>query len=143
MRMKKEISEPNPNNKLRAPNNLEEEQNISLEEILGPRCARDDAMLLIQKDWNTYQTFQNFPISYQDMILDFLQGTHGIQMIYDGVFKYVMNPQKHPERLESFLSKRLAMLFPESEAAATHPIWLCANTIVYTDSKGKNFLIKT
>ena len=44
------------------------------------------------------------PIREQEKLLDFIQGVRGLKITYDAFFKHVMNPDAHPERLESFLS---------------------------------------
>lgn len=36
--------------------------------------------------------------------MNFCTGTEGIKILYDSVFKEIMNPETAPERLEEFLS---------------------------------------
>ena len=38
-------------------------------------------------------------------ILDFIQGNKGLPILYDGFYKHVFDPERHPERLEDFLSQ--------------------------------------
>ena len=50
------------------------------------------------------QVFYRLPIREQEKLLDFIQGVRGLKITYDAFFKHVMNPDAHPERLESVLS---------------------------------------
>ena len=48
--------------------------------------------------------FNRWPEEAQEEFLDFCCGNRGIKMLYDFVFKEVMNPEYTPERLDEFLS---------------------------------------
>lgn len=50
---------------------------------------------LLYKSWKTER---------QKEFIDFCSGASGMKLTYDGFFKEIMNPEIHPERLESFLS---------------------------------------
>ncbi len=48
--------------------------------------------------------FSSLPPDEQERLLIFIQGAKGLKITYDAFFKYVMNPEVHPSRLEEFLS---------------------------------------
>lgn len=48
-----------------------------------------------------------FDRNHQEDILAFVQGNKGLPILYDGFFKYVFDPERHPERLKDFLSEVL------------------------------------
>ena len=48
--------------------------------------------------------FNRWPQEAQEEFLDFCSGCRGVKMLYDFVFKEVMNPEYTPERLDEFLS---------------------------------------
>lgn len=77
---------------------------ISISDILGSRLEKPDVLALLQQDKETYLRFLEFPIEEQEQILTFLEGGRGLPILYDNFFKKIMNPDLHPERLESFLS---------------------------------------
>lgn len=52
-------------------------------------------VLHLFRQWNDEQ---------QEEFLNFCTGTKGIKILYDSVFKEIMNPETAPERLEEFLS---------------------------------------
>jgi len=75
-----------------------------LSEILGKSITRQEALALITKDPEAYRQFQNFPLDYQNQVLEFLQGIRGLPILYDSFFQSIFNPSTTPERLERFLS---------------------------------------
>ncbi|MCM1171257.1 MAG: Rpn family recombination-promoting nuclease/putative transposase [Clostridium sp.] len=48
--------------------------------------------------------YESWKVERQKEFLDFCSGVSGMKLTYDGFFKEIMNPELHPERLESFLS---------------------------------------
>lgn len=77
---------------------------ISIADVLGSPLEKPDALALLQQDKETYLRFLEFPSEEQEQILTFLEGSRGLPILYDNFFKKIMNPDLHPERLESFLS---------------------------------------
>ncbi len=77
---------------------------ISLEDILGAEISKKEAYAMIAKDEKLLELFRQFRPADQETILGFLQGTRGLPVLFDGFYKYVMDPERHPERLESLLS---------------------------------------
>jgi hypothetical protein len=77
----------------------------TLRNILGDPISREAAMDLIQKSPSTLQKFLQFSKEHQENLLAFIQGNKGLPILYDGFYKYVLDPTRHPERLESFLSE--------------------------------------
>ncbi len=75
-----------------------------LEDILGAAVPRIEALAAIQSDIQAYKLFSGFPPGEQEKLVAFIQGAQGLKIMYDTFFKYVMNPDVHPSRLEHFLS---------------------------------------
>ena len=82
-------------------------RSVGLADILGPAVSRDEALAMIRDDPDSCRTFFCFPEKEQKRILGFIQGNHGLPILYDSFFKTVMNPDAYPERLERFLSALL------------------------------------
>ncbi len=76
----------------------------TLKEILGNPLSRTQALTSIQTDASASQIFSSLPPDEQERLLIFIQGAKGLKITYDAFFKYVMNPEVHPSRLEEFLS---------------------------------------
>lgn len=51
-----------------------------------------------------YQKNILFPEEEQEKLITFIQGGRGLPILYDNFFKYIMDPETHPHRLEQFLS---------------------------------------
>ena len=79
-------------------------ERLTLQDILGDPISRDEAYDIICSSPIALQLFNGLSIERQDDILDFIQGNKGLPILYDGFFKYVLDPERHPERLESLLS---------------------------------------
>jgi len=77
---------------------------ITLSDILGKPLSHDQVLDILRKDASTYRTFQGFPPEEQEKLLSFMEGNRGLPITYDSFFKKIMDPDSHPERLESFLS---------------------------------------
>lgn len=76
----------------------------TLADILGAALPREDALAAILADAGTARIFSTFPAAEQERLIAFIQGAQGLKITYDSFFKYVMNPDTHPTRLERFLS---------------------------------------
>lgn len=54
-----------------------------------------------------WEKFLKLSAELQKELLGFCVGEHGVKVTYDPVFQRVFHPNKHPERMESFLSSFL------------------------------------
>ena len=79
----------------------------NLTDIFGTPLSYEEALSLVKEDRTTYETFLNFSAENQEKLLTFIQGQHGLKITYDPFFNYVMSPEYHPDRLESFLTALL------------------------------------
>lgn len=86
------------------PNAIQTPEFYRLEDILGAAVTRTEALAAIQEDTRAYRLFSGFPLQEQEKLVAFIQGAQGLKITYDTFFKYVMNPDIHPSRLEHFLS---------------------------------------
>ena len=77
-------------------------------DILGAACTKEKALRILQEDAGSYRTYLSFEQQHQEKLLALLMGKRGLAITYDTFFKYVMNPDLHPERLEGFLSALLS-----------------------------------
>lgn len=80
------------------------DQKLSISSVLGAPREREDILAEIKKNPSLYSVFQRFEARDQDSLLKFLAGEKSLEILYDPFFKYVMDPEIHPERLESLLS---------------------------------------
>ena len=78
---------------------------MTLQDILGASIDREEAFNRIKSSKIAYEIFKGFSAKNQEDILGFIQGVKGIPILYDGFYKYVFDPERHPERLEDFLSE--------------------------------------
>ena len=58
----------------------------------------------LKTSMNEYRTYLNFKEEWQRLFLAFCTGRKTLPVLYDTVFKRLMNPQTHPERLEDCIS---------------------------------------
>ena len=79
--------------------------NMELREILGEQIEREEALAKIRESEVAYAEFCDLSEKDQNDILDFMQGNKGLPILYDAFYKYVFDPELHPERLEDFLSE--------------------------------------
>lgn len=77
---------------------------IALSNLFGEQISREEALILLQQDSETYQNFLTFPLEEQENVLSFIQGQHGLKITLDTFFNHVLSPTHHPDRLESLLS---------------------------------------
>lgn len=52
-----------------------------------------------------YTIFSEMNKDFQERFLEFCMGSRGVMMTYDPFFKYIFDPEVHPERLSDFLSQ--------------------------------------
>lgn len=79
-------------------------KSVTLQDILGETISREKAIALIKSSVTAHDIFSDFSERHQEEVLEFIQGNRGLPILYDGFYKYVLDPERHPERLESFLS---------------------------------------
>ena len=78
---------------------------MTLKDILGAPIEREEALDRIKSSKVAYEMFTEFSEKDQEDILGFIQGVKGLPILYDGFYKYIFDPERHPERLENFLSE--------------------------------------
>ncbi|MBR6155801.1 MAG: PD-(D/E)XK nuclease family transposase, partial [Lachnospiraceae bacterium] len=59
------------------------------------------------KDPKTWEKFSQLSLEQKQPLLDFFMGRTSLLITYDTFFKRIMSPERHPERLESFLGAML------------------------------------
>ncbi|MBQ8627440.1 MAG: PD-(D/E)XK nuclease family transposase [Agathobacter sp.] len=80
-------------------------EKLTLKDILGDPISREEAYDIICSSPIALAQFYGLSAEHQEDILAFIQGNKGLPILYDGFYKYVLDPERHPERLESFLSE--------------------------------------
>ena len=81
------------------------EQQYGFGELTEEKGEAAQAFLTrLQEDPSLYGRFLNLPARLQKELVDFYTGQKGVKITYDPFFKYVFNPELHPERLERLLS---------------------------------------
>ena len=83
------------------------QKTYSKTDILGKPQSYKDAVEMLKKFPETYQKFQMFPKKHQTTLLEFFTGESSLDIQMDPFFKKIMDPQIHPERLESLISSVL------------------------------------
>lgn len=91
---------------------------MQLREIIGEPKSYDEAMEVLKSNEWAYKEFLTFKREHQEDILAFIQGNKGLPILYDGFFKFVFDPERHPERLEDFLSEVLGQKVKIEEVLA-------------------------
>ena len=79
-------------------------EKIEYRNILGEQQTREEVMSVIDKDEMVSLMFQEFSEELQEELIAFCMGNWGLKITYDPFFKYIFNPEMHPERLSEFLS---------------------------------------
>ncbi len=82
-------------------------EKVSLKDILGDPISREDAYNIIASSPVALAKFEWLSLEHQEDILAFIQGNKGLPILYDGFYKYVLDPERNPERMERFLSEIL------------------------------------
>ena len=91
---------------------------MKLKEIIGKQKSYEEALAILKSNEWAYREFLTFKKEHQEDILAFIQGNKGLPILYDGFFKYVFDPERHPERLEDFLSEILGQKVKIEEVLA-------------------------
>ena len=78
-------------------------------ETFGMPQTEEEVFRSLQADNVAYRQFLALTEPLQQDFLSFCMGTKGAKLTYDPFFKFVFDPQKHPHRLEEFLSLCLGM----------------------------------
>ena len=73
--------------------------------ILGDLKTREEVMAGIYDNSELYTIFSEMNKDFQERFLEFCMGNRGVMMTYDPFFKYIFDPEVHPERLSDFLSQ--------------------------------------
>ena len=80
------------------------------------------------------EMFLGWPETKQDEFLDFCSGAKGLKVLYDGVFKEIMNPETMPERLADLLSLLLEREVSIKAVLPNDSVRLGAeSSLLYTD----------
>ena len=82
-------------------------KHMTLKDILGASISREEALERIRSSERAYEEFCDFSERDRERILEFIEGKRGLPISYDGIYKYIFDPEVHPERLEDFLSEIL------------------------------------
>lgn len=82
-------------------------QKLDYRNVLGEPIEREKVMQAIEQDEKAHYLFRNFSEELREEFLAFCMGNWGLKITYDPFFKYVFNPELHPERLSDFLSHLL------------------------------------
>ena len=75
-----------------------------LKDVFPMLQSREEVLEHIHSDEYLKKMFYDWKPENQKEFLDICTGAHGMKMLYDGVFKEVMNPEYAPQRLNDFLS---------------------------------------
>ena len=81
-----------------------DKRKIEYRNILGEQQTREEVMSVIEKDATVSLMFQEFSEELQEELIAFCMGNWGLKITCDPFFKYIFNPEMHPERLSEFLS---------------------------------------
>ena len=73
-------------------------------QVLGEPIPRKEILLTLQENSSLYKNFCLLTEKLQEQFLDFCCGVSGLKMCYDPFFKYILDPEVHPERLSDLLS---------------------------------------
>lgn len=70
--------------------------------------SRKEILFQINQQKKLQTTFDNWLPSQQELFLDFCSGVRGVKILYDFMFKEILNPETVPERLNDLLSLIMA-----------------------------------
>ena len=79
-------------------------KNASLKQYFPLIPTRQDLLEEIQANQKQNTIFQGWAPEAQEEFLDFCTGVRGVKILYDGIFKEIMNPETAPEYLNELLS---------------------------------------
>ena len=75
-----------------------------LTNILGKTIPEEEVIRMIMREDAAWQEFSMLSAEQKQPLLDFFMGKSSLLITYDSFFKEILSPEKHPERMESFLS---------------------------------------
>lgn len=81
-----------------------QENVIKKEFVLGEPVARQQILEQLKGNPAMYRDFEQLSPALQEDFLDFCSGAAGLKICYDPFFKYMFNPDIHPDRLSDLLS---------------------------------------
>ena len=81
-----------------------EQEEQLIREAFGEPVAREKVLETIRSDEATAEIFRSFSETDRERVLAFLSGEKSLQILYDKFFQKILNPEMHPERLQSLLS---------------------------------------
>ena len=79
-------------------------KNAPLKQYFPLIPTRNEVLAKIQEDQNQNTVFQSWTPKAREEFLDFCTGVKGVKILYDGIFKELMNPETVPEYLNELLS---------------------------------------
>ncbi len=79
-------------------------KNAPLKQYFPLIPTRNEVLAKIQEDQNQNTVFQSWTPKAREEFLDFCTGVKGVKILYDGIFKELMNPETAPEYLNELLS---------------------------------------
>ena len=79
-------------------------KNASLKQYFPLIPTRQELLEEIQANQKQNTIFQGWAPEAQEEFLDFCTGVRGVKILYDGIFKEIMNPETAPEYLNELLS---------------------------------------
>lgn len=103
---------------------------------------REEVVSEIYNTQELLNIYESWTEDQQKLFLDYCTGMRGVKILYDQFFKLILNPEQHPERLESILSnilneqvKILQVLPNESTRIAAEKSLLVLDIVVELSNK--------
>ena len=78
--------------------------NVTLQQYFPLIRTREEVLDEISENERLYSIFESWAEKSQEEFLDFCTGVRGVKMLYDGIFKEIMNPETDPSSLNEVLS---------------------------------------
>ena len=75
-----------------------------MEQKIFIQKTEEDVLCRLQEVPSIYRIFQGWNEEFKERFLAFCTGKKTLPVLYDTVFKKLMNPDTHPERLEDCIS---------------------------------------
>ena len=82
---------------------MKNEKNV-LTTIFGKSMSEEETIRMIMQDESAWREFSLLSVEQKQPLLEFFMGKSSLLITYDSFFKEILSPEKHPERLESFLN---------------------------------------
>ena len=73
-------------------------------------CTRQEILQQIYKDAESQASFERLFPNEQEALIQFCMGNRNLAITYDPFFRSIFNPERHPGRLDRFLSSVLGQL---------------------------------